>query len=69
VESRIELAEDLHNGNLNPYIKYSSLTALMMDAVGEATPHSTQQQEAETNGSNTTKEATPTMTMVEHCMR
>jgi hypothetical protein len=40
VESRIEAAEDLHNGNLNSCIKYSSLTALKTDVIGEATPPS-----------------------------
>jgi hypothetical protein len=33
-----ETAKDLHNGNLDPCIKYSSLTALMTEAVGAATP-------------------------------
>jgi hypothetical protein len=36
VECRIKAAKD-HNRNLNPCIKYSSLTALMTDIVGEAT--------------------------------
>jgi hypothetical protein len=38
VEYRIETAKDLHNGNLYPCIKYSSLTALLTEAVGEAAP-------------------------------
>jgi hypothetical protein len=40
VESRIKVAKDRHNGNLNSCIKYSSLTALMTEAVKEATPPS-----------------------------